>query len=117
MLRTLLAANPSPMTLDGTRTFIVGEERPAVIDPGPDDPAHLAAILEALAGKRPAAILVTHSHADHAELVPELARRTGAAVVADSNAIEVETDAGKLVPVRTPGHSPDHLSLLWNSPR
>ena len=63
--RTLIAPNPSAMTLDGTRTFIVGRERPAVIDPGPDDPAHLRAILDALGGASPAAILLTHSHGDH----------------------------------------------------
>jgi glyoxylase-like metal-dependent hydrolase (beta-lactamase superfamily II) len=116
VFRTVLAPNPSPMTLDGTRTFVVGSRRPVVIDPGPGHPGHLQAIQQALQGVRPQAILLTHQHPDHAEAAPELARRTGAPVLAWPELAEgavLETDAGRLQAVHTPGHTPDHLSFLW----
>ncbi|HEX2206721.1 MAG TPA: MBL fold metallo-hydrolase, partial [Longimicrobium sp.] len=78
MLQTILAPNPSPMTLDGTRTLIVGRERAVVIDPGPDDPAHVDAILAALGGRAPMAILLTHSHGDHSAAARPRGARTGA---------------------------------------
>lgn len=82
-LRRLLAPNPSPMTFQGTNTYIVGAGRVAVIDPGPDMDAHLAAILEIL---RPdeivSHILVTHSHLDHSPLSRKLADVTGAPILA-----------------------------------
>lgn len=82
-VRLVLAPNPSPMTHLGTNTFIIGQGDVAVIDPGPDSPTHLAAILGALApGERVSHILVTHSHVDHARLAPALARATGAPVLA-----------------------------------
>lgn len=126
--RTLIAPNPSAMTLDGTRTFIVGRERPAVIDPGPDDPAHLRAILDALGGASPAAILLTHSHGDHTAAAPALARATGAPVmIAPGSGIdeaagelvarwlaegdEIETDGGALAVIHTPGHAPEHVAF------
>jgi glyoxylase-like metal-dependent hydrolase (beta-lactamase superfamily II) len=115
MLRTLLAPNPSPMTLDGTRTFVVGRERIAVIDPGPAVPSHLDAILELLSGRALIGILLTHSHADHAELAEPLAGRTGAPVLAHPDHSHIDTDGGALVPVHTPGHTADHLSFLWES--
>ena len=130
MLQTILAPNPSPMTLDGTRTFIVGRERAAVIDPGPDDPAHLDAVLAALGGRAPAAILLTHAHSDHAEAARPLAARTGAPVMLAGGAFggermadlvshwlcdgdRIETDAGALAAVATPGHAPEHVCFLW----
>ena len=129
MLQTILAPNASPMTLDGTRTFVVGRERPAVIDPGPDDPAHLDAILAALDGRTPAAILLTHAHGDHADAAPALAARTGAPVWMAPGAMSIridgfetrhirhgeriETDAGALTAVATPGHAPEHVCFLW----
>ncbi|HKP77129.1 MAG TPA: MBL fold metallo-hydrolase [Longimicrobiaceae bacterium] len=112
-LRTLIAPNPSPMTLDGTRTFIVGVERPAVIDPGPRNERHLAAILAALGGRAPAAILLTHGHADHAELAEPLARETGVPVARVREGEAVRTDAGDLHVLATPGHAPDHVAFHW----
>lgn len=109
MLRTLLAPNPSPMTLDGTRTFLVGHSHPVVIDPGPDDPRHLQAILDALAGARPAAILLTHSHPDHAALATRLSQATCSPVTQS----DAETDAGPIRAIATPGHTPDHVCFLW----
>ncbi|MEQ9259086.1 MAG: MBL fold metallo-hydrolase [Roseovarius sp.] len=82
-VRRILAPNPSPMTFRGTNTYLVGTRDVAVIDPGPDDPAHLEAILASLApGQRLSHILVTHSHVDHSPLARPLARRTGAPVLA-----------------------------------
>lgn len=77
-VRRIVAPNPSPMTFTGTATYLVGEAEAAVIDPGPDDPAHRAAILAALGGARVAAILVTHTHRDHSAGAPALAAATGA---------------------------------------
>ncbi len=80
-LRRVLADNPSPMTYWGTNTYLVGSRDIAVIDPGPDDPAHLAAILAALEpGQRVSHVLVTHSHVDHSPLAHRLARKTGTRV-------------------------------------
>ena len=82
-VRRVLARNPGPMTFRGTNTYLVGAGEVAVIDPGPDEPAHLAAILAALApGERVTAILVTHPHRDHSPLAPRLATATGAPVMA-----------------------------------
>ncbi|MEL6679879.1 MAG: MBL fold metallo-hydrolase [Pseudomonadota bacterium] len=82
-IRVVTAGNGGPMTFTGTRTYIVGEGEVAVIDPGPADPAHLDAILAALApGERVSHILVTHSHLDHSPLARPLAERTGAPVIA-----------------------------------
>ena len=65
-LRVVTAPNAGPMTYTGTRSYIVGRGRVAVIDPGPDDPAHVAALVGALEpGERVEAILVTHAHRDH----------------------------------------------------
>jgi glyoxylase-like metal-dependent hydrolase (beta-lactamase superfamily II) len=80
-LRRVLAPNPSPMTHWGTNTYLLGEREIAVIDPGPDDPDHLAAILDATAGARITHILVTHAHRDHSPLARELSARTGAPVL------------------------------------
>lgn len=82
-LRRVTAPNPSPMTYTGTQTYIMGEGRVTVIDPGPAMPAHLDAILAALQpGERVANILVTHSHLDHSPLARPLAEATGAPVLA-----------------------------------
>jgi len=80
-LRHVRAANPSAMTGTGTNTWLLGQGQVAVIDPGPDDPGHLAALLAALdPGEQIAAILVTHAHLDHSAAVPRLAQATGAPV-------------------------------------
>lgn len=81
-VRRVLAPNPSPMTYWGTNSYLVGTRALAVIDPGPDDAAHLAALLAAIGGAPVTAILVTHSHRDHAPLARRLAAETGAPVMA-----------------------------------
>lgn len=76
------APNPSPMTKDGTNTYLLGRDRCVLIDPGPEDDAHLKAILASLAGRPLDLILVTHSHVDHSRLAPRLSDATGAPVAA-----------------------------------
>ena len=77
-VRRVMAANAGPFTFTGTCSYIVGEGRVAIIDPGPADDGHLAALLGAVAGERVEAILVTHTHRDHSSLVPALKQATGA---------------------------------------
>jgi glyoxylase-like metal-dependent hydrolase (beta-lactamase superfamily II) len=79
-VRRLVAPNPGPMTQNGTNTYIVGRGKVAVIDPGPDDEDHRAALLATLAqkGERIAHILLTHTHLDHCAGVEALRRVTGA---------------------------------------
>lgn len=82
-IRRIVAPNPSPMTYRGTNTYLLGHTDLAVIDPGPDNPAHLRAILGALTpGQRVSHILVTHAHLDHSPLAARLSRETGAPVLA-----------------------------------
>ncbi|MBE0455694.1 MBL fold metallo-hydrolase [Roseovarius autotrophicus] len=86
-IRAILAPNPSPMTHWGTNTYLLGTRRLAVIDPGPDDPAHLAAILRALEpGQSISHILVTHAHLDHSPLAARISGETGAPVMAYGDA-------------------------------
>lgn len=80
-VRVIRADNPSALTGPGTNSFLIGESEVAVIDPGPDDPAHVEAILETAQG-RISHILVTHAHLDHCAAVPRLAAATGAPVFA-----------------------------------
>jgi glyoxylase-like metal-dependent hydrolase (beta-lactamase superfamily II) len=126
-VRTLLAPNPSAMTLDGTRTYVVGRERVAIIDPGPAIEAHIAAIAAAVAealaamGAGVVTIALTHDHADHAEAASPLAERLGGARILAAvrgtldEGTRIETDAGPLRALHTPGHSPDHFSFHLES--
>lgn len=79
----LTARNPSPFTFHGTNTYLVGDDTLAVIDPGPDDPQHLADILAAAAGRPISHILVSHTHRDHSPLAAQLKSATGAITVAE----------------------------------
>jgi len=82
-VRRVLAPNPSPMTYTGTNTYLIGSGEVVLIDPGPDLPAHAAAIRDALdPGERISTILVTHSHLDHSPLAATLSSETGAPVLA-----------------------------------
>jgi glyoxylase-like metal-dependent hydrolase (beta-lactamase superfamily II) len=84
LVMRVLAPNPSPYTYTGTQTYVVGQEDGpdcAVIDPGPDDPAHLDAIEAAIDTRVVRAIMCTHTHRDHSPGAAPLAQRTGAPVV------------------------------------
>lgn len=86
LIRRVIAHNPGPFTFTGTGTYIVGRHTAgagvAVIDPGPPDEAHLAALLAAVAGQTVSHVLVTHSHRDHAPLARPFAAAVGAPVLA-----------------------------------
>ena len=85
-LSTLRADNPGPFTGLGTNTYVLGQGAKTIVDPGPDMPAHLAAILGEVGRDRVEAILVTHAHSDHSALAPRLARLTGAPILAFGDA-------------------------------
>src|SRR3569833_1265591 len=72
------APNSGPYTFTGTNSFIIGTERVAVLDPGPDDPRHLAALRAAIAGRPVLAILLTHTHHDHSASAARMKQETGA---------------------------------------
>lgn len=122
----MLAPNPGPFTGPGTNTYLVGPEDEgvvAVIDPGPLDRSHEGAILRAVGERRVAAVVVTHTHEDHAPLANPLAAAVGAPAyghaagpafdpdlrLADGDSVPVGST--RLVAVHTPGHSRDHLCL------
>ena len=135
----LLAYNPSPFTFTGTQTYFVGDEEIAIVDPGPDLPAHVAAIIAAVGGRRVVAIACTHTHRDHSPASQALAAATGAPIVgcaalavesvgpradasfdfeyrpdrvlADNEQIEVDGDAFSAV--ATPGHTSNHLCFAY----
>jgi len=80
-VRRITAPNPGPFTFHGTNTYLVGERDLAVIDPGPDDERHFAALLAAIGRVEVAAILVTHTHRDHSPGARRLAAATGAPMI------------------------------------
>lgn len=138
-VRRIVANNPGPFTFKGTNTYLVGQGEVAVIDPGPEDPDHLNAILEAVSGERISHILITHTHRDHTDGIAPLREHTDAPVLAygdtgkergamttspsgkafvdlgfepDSlirNGETIEGAGWALDAIFTPGHAPDHL--------
>jgi glyoxylase-like metal-dependent hydrolase (beta-lactamase superfamily II) len=136
----LLARNPSPFTYFGTQTYLVGEDELVVIDPGPDLPEHVDAIVTALDGRNLAAIACTHTHRDHSPASRALKEATGAPIVGcaplvlesigpradasfdklyapdqvlgDGEAIEFD-GSNRLVAVATPGHTSNHLCFAY----
>lgn len=126
--RCVLAPNPSPMTLDGTNTWVIaepGSSMAVVVDPGPDDEGHLRRVLGiACAGdRRVTRIVLTHGHLDHSAGAVRFAALSGAPIGALDPALrlrsegfrpgDVLTAAGcELRVVATPGHTADSLSLL-----
>ena len=131
----VLAHNPSAFTYYGTQTYLVGESEVAVIDPGPNLPEHIEAILHAIAGRSVVAITCTHTHRDHSPAARPLANVTGAPIIGcaplaldavgpradesfdgdyqpdrvlrDGETLEV--GGRQLVAVATPGHTSNHL--------
>ena len=81
MVRRLVAPNASPFTFNGTCTYIVGQGQVAIVDPGPDDDAHLSALLAAIDREQVEAILITHTHHDHSPGARKLRAATGARVI------------------------------------
>ena len=81
LVRRVLAPNPSAFTFTGTQSYIVGSGEVAVIDPGPDLPVHVDALLAAVAGERVMAILCTHTHRDHSPASRPLQEATLAPIV------------------------------------
>jgi glyoxylase-like metal-dependent hydrolase (beta-lactamase superfamily II) len=108
LIRRVIANNPGPFTFVGTGTYIVGRGEVAVIDPGPDDPAHLEAILAAIPGERVTHILITHHHSDHSPLAGPLQARTGAPIYGCAVATPDEDDGGvKMEAGHDAGFRPD----------
>ncbi len=118
-IRSITAPNPGPFTLDGTRTYLLGEE--AVLDPGPSIESHIEAIREAL--PRLNTILITHRHGDHAPAAVPLQRATGARIIAPPGVLEnvtqrvtggerlrIEDEDVEVIP--TPGHTQEHVCYL-----
>lgn len=137
LITRVLAGNASPFTHTGTHTHLVGRDTLAVIDPGPDDDAHLVALIEAIGGRPVSAIVVTHTHRDHSPLAGRLREATGAPVIgcapltmadagprADAafdtdyapdrvliDGERVDGDGWTLETVATPGHTSNHLAF------
>jgi len=82
-VRALVANNPGPFTYKGTVSYIIGSGKVAILDPGPDDDAHIAALLDAVGGETVTHIFVTHTHRDHSPAVPKIKAATGATVYAE----------------------------------
>jgi glyoxylase-like metal-dependent hydrolase (beta-lactamase superfamily II) len=126
--RCVLAPNPSPMTLDGTNTWVLhepGASQALVVDPGPLDEGHLRRVLDVVRdlGARVTATLLTHGHLDHSEGAARFAALSGSPVRALDAALRLGDEglaegdvvrAGDLVleVVATPGHTADSLSFL-----
>ena len=137
----MVAGNPGPMTFTGTCTYVIGQGEVAVIDPGPDLPRHVAALLAALRHETVSSILVTHTHRDHCGAAAALKAATGAKIIgcAQARLAPVPSGAGNevdsahdlsyapdavmregdeiaaksfvLQAVATPGHTGNHLSF------
>ncbi|WP_036281201.1 MBL fold metallo-hydrolase [Methylocystis sp. ATCC 49242] len=80
LVRRIVAPNPGPFTFKGTCAYIVGEGDVAIVDPGPANPRHIAAMLEAIRGERLRHVLVTHTHRDHSPAARALKEATGAII-------------------------------------
>lgn len=137
LVTRILAPNASPYTYTGTQTHIVGTSDLAVIDPGPDDPAHIDALMRVIAGRPVAAIMVTHHHRDHSPATRPLKAVTGAPIVgaapfdltdtgarADASfdadyapdrvmgeGDTVHGEGWTLEAIATPGHTSNHLAF------
>ena len=125
----IVAPNPGPLTGPGTNTYVIGRERPIVIDPGCNEPAHLARVLD-VAGGRIGRILCTHSHPDHSPGAAWLREVTGARIFGlappgdghqdpdyapDAPLVDgerIEIDDGALTALHTPGHASNHVCFL-----
>ena len=128
-VRRIVAPNPGVMTGAGTNTYLLGDDKVAVLDPGPAIPAHIDAILDT-AGDRIQWIVCTHTHPDHSPAWQAVAQATGAEVIGASPADDMfqddtfsparelqhddvlKTDEFTLRAVHTPGHVSNHFCFL-----
>ena len=122
-VRRVMANNPGPFTFKGTVSYILGRGKVAIIDPGPDDPAHVGALLDAVRGETVTHIFVTHTHRDHSPAVPAIKAATGIAarvlgkegtvgsLTSGAFADFVVTDANPLEDVRVLS-APEHIRLV-----
>ncbi|MDA0327740.1 MAG: MBL fold metallo-hydrolase [Gemmatimonadetes bacterium] len=109
--------------MDGTKSYLVGRRKIAVIDPGPDVEDHVRALALRVSGAESVVIVLTHGHDDHAASALGLAREIGAEVLAPigiegadrvlHDGDSIETDVGTLLAVHTPGHTVEHLCFHW----
>lgn len=107
------AANPSPYTLSGTNTWVVGRSPAWVVDPGPALPSHLDAVAAAVAERGGAGgIALTHDHHDHAEGLEELRVRLGDPPVGAMLSLADGGEFGPFVALHVPGHALDHLVFV-----
>lgn len=95
LIRRIVAPNAGPMTFKGTCTYVVGHGDVAVIDPGPESPAHIAAILAALASETISRIFVTHTHRDHSPGARLLRDATGAPILGCSLPVPARPPRGR----------------------
>jgi glyoxylase-like metal-dependent hydrolase (beta-lactamase superfamily II) len=133
LVRRIVAPNAGPFTGPGTNTYLVGIDEVVVIDPGPDDPEHVDAIIGASMRERVRWVALTHTHADHAPATARLVRATGAEVLAFAKRVDKDTDVvvdrvladGDTIEgtefglevLHTPGHAPNHLCFLLEEER
>lgn len=116
-IRHILANNASPMTLDGTRTYIIGSRQVVVIDAGPAEDAHLDAVAAAIGAAASVTVVNTHTHADHSEGAAALATRFGTEPLRVKDGQVILTDAGELHALATPGHTSDHFCFFLSRER
>ncbi|MFO1088378.1 MAG: MBL fold metallo-hydrolase [Hyphomicrobiales bacterium] len=146
LVRRIACNNPGPFTGSGTNTYLVGRGAVAVIDPGPENDAHYAAIRAATAGERVSHIVITHTHADHSPLARRLQAETGAKTygfgphgagrpapeglrldasgdhafvpdVAVRHGDPIDGDGFRLEAVFTPGHTSNHMAYALDAER
>jgi glyoxylase-like metal-dependent hydrolase (beta-lactamase superfamily II) len=107
------APNPSPLTLSGTNTWVVGRDPVWVVDPGPAIASHLEAVVAEVAARGGAGgIALTHDHADHSEAVPALRERLGGVPVGSFDTLRDGDTFGPFTVLAVPGHADDHLVFV-----
>jgi glyoxylase-like metal-dependent hydrolase (beta-lactamase superfamily II) len=109
LVRRMVAGNTGPMTFTGTCTYVVGAGNVAVIDPGPDLPQHVAALMEALRGETITTILVTHTHRDHSPAAIALAAATGAKIIGCAPYVAPDAPADQAMPRLDAAHDPNYV--------
>ncbi|MBS7670200.1 MBL fold metallo-hydrolase [Croceicoccus gelatinilyticus] len=109
LVRRVLAPNPSPFTYTGTQTYLIGTDAElAVLDPGPDDPAHIAALVAAIGEAKVVAIVCTHTHRDHSPAADPLKAVTGAPIIGCAPLV-IESDIPRADAPFDQSYSPDRV--------